>query len=245
MSPPLPPFFPSLKRCPDDGKALVDVAVHDRQCAQNRQVEQPKECRFSPYQNNGGTCLAIAGKDFCIVAADSRLSLGYSILSRTSPKVAQLTTKCCIASSGCQADMVTLQKFLKFRLQVTRDRNQLACCCTQPLMGAFAFADKCGGRCTRTSMAKKCQRLLLVRCWQLRSITDDSFRTTPSMSWADSTKLVHCLPICAHAERFLDQWRRFATPAAGLFASKSAGSHDRTQGRASFTAMTLLGASKR
>ena len=87
-------------------------------CGCNRQVEQPKECRFSPYQNNGGTCLAIAGKDFCIVAADSRLSLGYSILSRTSPKVAQLTSKCCIASSGCQADMLTLQKYLKFRLQV-------------------------------------------------------------------------------------------------------------------------------
>lgn len=82
------------------------------------QVEQPKECRFSPYQNNGGTCLAIAGKDFCIVAADSLLSLGYSILSRTSPKVAQLTSKCCIASSGCQADMITLQKFLKFRMQM-------------------------------------------------------------------------------------------------------------------------------
>jgi 20S proteasome alpha/beta subunit len=84
----------------------------------DRATEQPKECRFSPYQNNGGTCLAIAGKDFCVVAADSRLSLGYSILSRTSPKVAQLTTKCCIASSGCQADMITLQKYLKFRLQV-------------------------------------------------------------------------------------------------------------------------------
>ena len=89
-------------------------------CAPHRrQVEQPKESRFSPYQNNGGTCLAIAGKDFCIVAADSRLSTGYSILSRTSPKVSKLTSKCCIASSGCQADMITLQKHLKFRLQVS------------------------------------------------------------------------------------------------------------------------------
>ena len=89
-------------------------------CAPHRRpVEQPKESRFSPYQNNGGTCLAIAGKDFCIVAADSRLSTGYSILSRTSPKVSKLTSKCCIASSGCQADMITLQKHLKFRLQVS------------------------------------------------------------------------------------------------------------------------------
>jgi len=96
------------------GRGIVLTAIW----TVNRQVEQPKECRFSPYQNNGGTCLAIAGKDFCIVAADSRLSLGYSILSRTSPKVAQLTSKCCMASSGCQADMITLQKFLKFRMQV-------------------------------------------------------------------------------------------------------------------------------
>jgi len=104
----------------------------------NRQVEQPKECRFSPYQNNGGTCLAIAGKDFCIVAADSRLSLGYSILSRTSPKVAQLTSKCCIASSGCQADMITLQKFLKFRMQVL----PLPPCPTAPKCDVYACA--CG-----------------------------------------------------------------------------------------------------
>lgn len=103
--------------------AIVCVVLRelriDVPSVRNRQVEQPKECRFSPYQNNGGTCLAIAGKDFCIVAADSRLSMGYSILSRTTPKVAQLTTKCCIASSGCQADMITLQKFLKFRMQVS------------------------------------------------------------------------------------------------------------------------------
>lgn len=81
-------------------------------------VEQPKEGRFSPYQNNGGTCLALAGDDFCIVAADSRLSMGYSIMSRTTSKISQLTTRCCIASSGCNADQTTLHKYLKFRMQM-------------------------------------------------------------------------------------------------------------------------------
>jgi hypothetical protein len=93
-----------------------------------RQVEQPREQRFSPYENNGGyanvalieipllcisnacafprTCLAVAGDDYCIVAADSRLSVGYSILSRTTPKISPLTQKCVVASSGCNSDQV-------------------------------------------------------------------------------------------------------------------------------------------
>ena len=91
------------------------------------QIEQPKEQRFSPYENNGGwgmlslfynfsilkfgcsTCLAVAGDDFCIVAADSRLSVGYSILSRTTPKASQLTQHCVIASSGCNSDQVLME----------------------------------------------------------------------------------------------------------------------------------------
>jgi 20S proteasome subunit beta 6 len=62
--------------------------------------------------------VALAGDDFCIVAADSRLSSGYSIMSRTTSKVSQLTDKCCIASSGCNADQVTLHKLLKFRIKM-------------------------------------------------------------------------------------------------------------------------------
>jgi len=87
------------------------------------QVEQPREQRFSPYQNNGGTCIALAGKDFCIVAADSRLSLGYSILSRETTKVCQLTSKCCMATSGCNSDMNTLHKQLKFRLAMYQHQH--------------------------------------------------------------------------------------------------------------------------
>lgn len=36
------------------------------------------------------TVLAIAGEDFCIVASDTRLSEGYSIHSRDSPKCYKL-----------------------------------------------------------------------------------------------------------------------------------------------------------
>jgi len=77
---------------------------------------RPIEHGFSPYVNNGGTVLGICGDDYCVLAGDTRLSLGYGICSRDVPKVFKLTDKCCIATSGMQADSMTLQKLLKFRL---------------------------------------------------------------------------------------------------------------------------------
>ncbi|CAO2202649.1 unnamed protein product, partial [Urochloa humidicola] len=68
--------------------------------------------RFDPYENNGGTCVAVAGTDYCVVAADTRLSVGYSILTRNHSKIAQLADKCVLASSGFQGDIKALQKNL-------------------------------------------------------------------------------------------------------------------------------------
>ncbi|XP_002986920.2 proteasome subunit beta type-1 [Selaginella moellendorffii] len=70
---------------------------------------------WSPYENNGGTCVAIAGSDYCIVAADTRLSLGYSILTRGHSKLFKLSDTAVMASSGFQADVRTLQKNLEAR----------------------------------------------------------------------------------------------------------------------------------
>lgn len=46
--------------------------------------------QFSPYTSNGGSILAIAGKDFCVVAGDTRQSEGYNIQTRYKPKVFRL-----------------------------------------------------------------------------------------------------------------------------------------------------------
>ncbi|OWK63099.1 Proteasome subunit beta type-1 [Lonchura striata] len=81
--------------------------------------------RFSPYTFNGGTVLAIAGEDFCIVASDTRLSEGYSIHSRDSPKCYKLTERTVIGCTGFHGDCLTLTKIIEARLKVTTNATCL------------------------------------------------------------------------------------------------------------------------
>ncbi|KNC53749.1 proteasome subunit beta type [Thecamonas trahens ATCC 50062] len=76
----------------------------------------PKTAAFSPYVLNGGTALALAGKDFCIVAGDTRMSAGYEIHTRNKPKTYRINDKCSIAMAGMQADATNLIKMLRFRI---------------------------------------------------------------------------------------------------------------------------------
>eukprot|EP01132_Coremiostelium_polycephalum_P001284 gene1284-1622_t len=83
-----------------------------------------KEARFEPYVDNGGTVLAVAGKDYCVVAGDTRLSDGgYGIQTRKHTKLFQLTNKCVIATSGMQADALALHKKLKALLDHYEKEN--------------------------------------------------------------------------------------------------------------------------
>ncbi|KAL9863488.1 proteasome subunit beta type-1 [Geothlypis trichas] len=79
--------------------------------------------RFSPYTFNGGTVLAIAGEDFCIVASDTRLSEGYSIHSRDSPKCYKLTEQTVIGCTGFHGDCLTLTKIIEARLKMYKHSN--------------------------------------------------------------------------------------------------------------------------
>ncbi|KAJ3681245.1 hypothetical protein LUZ60_015734 [Juncus effusus] len=81
------------------------------------------------YENNGGTCVAIAGQDYCVMAADTRLSNGYSILTRDYSKICSLADKCVLASSGCQADIRALHKNLSARQQMYQHQHnkQMSC----------------------------------------------------------------------------------------------------------------------
>lgn len=89
----------------------------------SKPLQNFKESSFSPYVNNGGTTIAVSGKDFCVIASDTRLSEGYSIATRHSPKVIQLTDKCVLASSGMQGDALTLHKNLLARIVWYKHQN--------------------------------------------------------------------------------------------------------------------------
>jgi 20S proteasome subunit beta 6 len=72
--------------------------------------------RWSPYTDNGGTILAVAGEDYCALISDTRLSQGYSIHTRENSKVIQLTPHVLLASAGMQSDRETLHRVLKMRM---------------------------------------------------------------------------------------------------------------------------------
>ena len=60
--------------------------------------KEHRSSQFNPYVNNEGTTMAIAGKDYVIVAADKRLSYSYSIVSRDTSKICKLTDNIILSS---------------------------------------------------------------------------------------------------------------------------------------------------
>eukprot|EP00013_Stygamoeba_regulata_P020105 CAMPEP_0177647914 /NCGR_PEP_ID=MMETSP0447-20121125/10551_1 /TAXON_ID=0 /ORGANISM="Stygamoeba regulata, Strain BSH-02190019" /LENGTH=228 /DNA_ID=CAMNT_0019150525 /DNA_START=200 /DNA_END=886 /DNA_ORIENTATION=- len=67
---------------------------------------------WSPYVDNGGTALGIAGEDFCVIAADTRVSNGYMIHTRNQGRIFKLTDKTYLASAGMLADVTYLRERL-------------------------------------------------------------------------------------------------------------------------------------
>lgn len=82
--------------------------------------------RWSPYEDNGGTVMAICGKGFAIVGADTRLNGDFCFHTRNdSSKICQLTPSTVLVSGGMQADRLQLQQILKFKLQWYQYNNAM------------------------------------------------------------------------------------------------------------------------
>lgn len=78
------------------------------------------EPEFDPYNDNKGTIVGIAGEDFIVIAADTRLPDGFLIRSRSITRLFELgdltadtgSSPFVLASAGCWSDTVGLQKAL-------------------------------------------------------------------------------------------------------------------------------------
>lgn len=71
---------------------------------------------FDPYVDNGGTVVGLAGKDYCIMAADTRLSEQYSIRSRSVSRLFEIDGKSgsmILSATGCWSDAVALSKVIE------------------------------------------------------------------------------------------------------------------------------------
>eukprot|EP00045_Choanoeca_perplexa_P000886 m.16756 g.16756 ORF g.16756 m.16756 type:complete len:216 (-) comp10608_c0_seq1:60-707(-) len=79
--------------------------------------------RFDPYAQNGGTVLGIAGEDYALIASDTRLSEGYEIHSRKSPKAFQLSSHTVLGCAGFHGDVLTLVKRLEARHTQYRQKH--------------------------------------------------------------------------------------------------------------------------
>ncbi|KAI1286311.1 Proteasome subunit beta type-1 [Halotydeus destructor] len=73
---------------------------------------------FSPYSDNGGNVVAVGGDGYVIIASDTRLSQGYSIMTREQPKLFQLTSQTVLGSTGCWCDILTFTRTIEARLKM-------------------------------------------------------------------------------------------------------------------------------
>lgn len=62
--------------------------------------------------------MAIAGEDYAVIAADTRLSAGFSIYTRDQSKLFQLSDMTILGCTGCWCDTLTLTRILEARMQV-------------------------------------------------------------------------------------------------------------------------------
>jgi 20S proteasome subunit beta 6 len=96
--------------------AALQLASGPKECSHEPAQAGAIQARFSPYDYNGGTVLAIAGKDFAVVAGDTRMSTGFNIMSRHVSKIFEICPGTTLATGGFRGDITTLQKLLRAKV---------------------------------------------------------------------------------------------------------------------------------
>ena len=74
--------------------------------------------QWSPYEINGGNVVAYAKGDLLVLAGDTRISRGFSVLKRDATKIHRLTENTYILSGGMYADYTNLWKIMDERIKL-------------------------------------------------------------------------------------------------------------------------------
>jgi len=85
----------------------------------------PKEQRWSPYSWHGGSIVGIAGDDFVVVAADSRLGEHGTIYQRDLERLVQITPKAVLGNCGFHGDALQMRKVIKTRCKIYEHNNRI------------------------------------------------------------------------------------------------------------------------
>lgn len=99
-------------------KVAMDVLHAENRNLSNILQAGPKQLDFSPYDENGGSVVAIAGENFAVIASDTRLTSGFAIYTREQPKLVKLSNNTILGCTGCWCDMLTFTRIVEARMKM-------------------------------------------------------------------------------------------------------------------------------
>ena len=104
-------------------------------------MDVPVQQSWYPYSWNGGTILAIAGEDFSIIASDTRLSEGFQIYTRDSPKTYQLSDGLILGCCGFHGDVLTVTKNLEAQMKIYENihHKKMSCGAVAQLLSVMLY----------------------------------------------------------------------------------------------------------
>ncbi|KAM3574505.1 hypothetical protein VYU27_003514 [Nannochloropsis oceanica] len=81
-------------------------------------THRPQAYKWGPemVEDNGGTVLALAGSDYCIIGADTRLSSDYRIRTRNVSRLMEVSSHTYMGMAGSWADSTALRREMAYDL---------------------------------------------------------------------------------------------------------------------------------
>ncbi|XP_075239193.1 proteasome subunit beta type-1-like [Convolutriloba macropyga] len=98
--------------------------------------------RWSPYDMNGGSIVAISGEDFAVIGSDTRLSTGYTIWTREQRRIHKVSDSTVVGQVGFHGDCQFLMKILETRSKMYQfdHGRQLSCSASASVVSKMLYS---------------------------------------------------------------------------------------------------------